>query len=325
MGHLLSKPVTDVETSYEQNSKYHVGSSSMQGWRSTMEDTHTELLSLTEDPDAAFFGVFDGHGGDNVAKYAKEQLHKFVIKQEAYKDADVEQALKRGFLDIDDALRNNETWSAQIIGTTAVVVLIKDNVLYCANAGDSRCIASVNGELDLLSVDHRPENEIEMQRIQAAGGLVQFHRVNTNLKISRALGDMYYKSADKDPQTQLVTAYPDVETRKLTKDYEFIILASDGIWDCMGNKEVLDFCRTRIGLGKLPEEICEDLVKHCLAPDIPTRSHGTDNMTVVLVCFLHGNPYSHLINRCKPNTPSDDYYDEYRWANMRLPDMPSLD
>ncbi|XP_023035473.1 probable protein phosphatase 2C T23F11.1 isoform X2 [Drosophila willistoni] len=305
MGHLLSKPVTDIETTSGQNSKYRVGSSCMQGWRSTMEDTHTQLLSLPEDPNAAFFGVFDGHGGDNVAKYAKEHLHKFVIKQDAYKDADVEQALKAGFLDIDDALRKNETWSAQIIGTTAVVVLIKDNVLYCANAGDSRCIACVNGELELLSVDHRPDNVTEMQRIQAAG-------------------DFYYKSSKEDPQLQLVTAYPDVEVRKITKDYEFILLACDGIWDVMSNMEVLEFCRTRIGLGKLPEEICEDLLKHCLAPDTPTRSQGTDNMTVILICLLNENPYSYLINRCKPRINTNDLVEDIQ-VNVALPDMPLLD
>jgi len=36
----------------------------MQGWRVTMEDCHTHILSLPDDHSAAFFAVYDGHGGD---------------------------------------------------------------------------------------------------------------------------------------------------------------------------------------------------------------------------------------------------------------------
>ena len=38
----------------------------MQGWRVTMEDAHTHILSIPDDPKAAFFGVYDGHGGTVV-------------------------------------------------------------------------------------------------------------------------------------------------------------------------------------------------------------------------------------------------------------------
>lgn len=82
------------------------------------------------------------------------------------------------------------------------------------------------------------------------------------------------------------------------QDWEFIVLACDGIWDVMTNEEVLQFCRTRIGLGMQPEEICEELMNHCLAPDCQMGGLGGDNMTVVLVCLLHDKPYSDLVQRC---------------------------
>lgn len=47
-----------------------------------------------------------------------------------------------------------------------------------------------------------------------------------------------------------------------------------------------------------PEEICEQLMTRCLAPDFQLSGLGGDNMTVVLVCFLHGRPYEDLKNRC---------------------------
>lgn len=72
----------------------------------------------------------------------------------------------------------------------------------------------------------------------------------------------------------------------------------------MSNKEVIDFCRTRIGQGMYPEEICEELMTHCLAPDCQMGGLGGDNMTVVLVCFLHNKPYADLVQRCATSTIS---------------------
>ena len=42
-----------------------------------MEDAHTHLLSLPDDHDAAFFAVYDGHGGAKVAKYASCHVHRY--------------------------------------------------------------------------------------------------------------------------------------------------------------------------------------------------------------------------------------------------------
>jgi serine/threonine protein phosphatase PrpC len=80
-------------------------------------------------------------------------------------------------------------------GCTANVVLIHKNTIYCANAGDSRCVLSQEGVLIGLSEDHKPENEIELERIKKAGGEVTAGgRINGNLNLSRALGDFDYKN-----------------------------------------------------------------------------------------------------------------------------------
>ena len=64
MGQTLSEPVTVKESASCQNYQMKVGSSSMQGWRINMEDSHTHILSLPDDQGTAFFGVYDGHGGE---------------------------------------------------------------------------------------------------------------------------------------------------------------------------------------------------------------------------------------------------------------------
>ena len=67
-------------------------------------------------------------------------------------------------------------------------------MVYCANAGDSRCVMGSQGKAVGLSFDHKPTKPTERQRIQRAGGFVNFEgRVNGNLNLSRAIGDLTYK------------------------------------------------------------------------------------------------------------------------------------
>lgn len=70
-------------------------------------------------------------------------------------------------------------------------------------------------------------------------------------------------------------------------------------------QEVVEFVRLRIGSGMDPEDICEDLMTRCLAPDCHMGGLGCDNMTVVLVCFLHGKSYEELSARCASTDPPD--------------------
>lgn len=85
----------------------------MQGWRISMEDAHACILDLQAAVDGkpaeadkrlAFFGVYDGHGGDKVAIYTGEHLHEIVAKQEAFKEGDIKKALQDGFLATDRAI-----------------------------------------------------------------------------------------------------------------------------------------------------------------------------------------------------------------------------
>jgi protein phosphatase PTC2/3 len=85
-----------------------------------MEDAHAAILDLQTEQDGqeqqaaapdkrmSFFGVYDGHGGEKVAQFAGENIHKIVAKQEAYSKGNIEQALKDGFLATDRAILNGE-------------------------------------------------------------------------------------------------------------------------------------------------------------------------------------------------------------------------
>jgi protein phosphatase 2C family protein 2/3 len=66
----------------------------MQGWRINMEDSHTHILSLPDDPGTAFFGVYDGHGGQSLYSYSWYFFVDTVLKCTAER---VERCLNSGF------------------------------------------------------------------------------------------------------------------------------------------------------------------------------------------------------------------------------------
>lgn len=72
-------------------------------------DLHSKYLDKNHEPTdpakrLAFFGVYDGHGGEQMAVFAGENVHKIVSKQDAFAKGDMEQALRDGFLATDRAI-----------------------------------------------------------------------------------------------------------------------------------------------------------------------------------------------------------------------------
>jgi protein phosphatase 2C family protein 2/3 len=140
-----------------------------------------------------------------------------------------------------------------------------------------------------LSSDHKPYNEGEKSRITAAGGFVDFGRVNGNLALSRAIGDFEFKkSAKLAPERQIVTAYPDVVIHDISEDDEFLVFACDGIWDCQSSQAVVEFVRRGIVAKQELDRICENLMDNCLASNSDTGGVGCDNMTMIIVGLLRG-------------------------------------
>lgn len=298
MGQTLSEPVVEKTSANGGDKRLFYGLSAMQGWRISMEDAHTAELDLLEDnPKAAkehasqlsFFGVYDGHGGSNVALFAGDNIHRIVAKQDTFKTGNYEQALKDGFLATDRAILNDPKYEDEVSGCTACVGLITDDKIYIANAGDSRSVLGVKGRAKPLSFDHKPQNEGEKARITAAGGFVDFGRVNGNLALSRAIGDFEFKkSAELAPEQQIVTAYPDVVVHEIGDDDEFLVVACDGIWDCQSSQAVIEFVRRGVAAKQDLDKICENMMDNCLASNSETGGVGCDNMTMIIIGFLRG-------------------------------------
>ncbi|KAF7978516.1 hypothetical protein HWV62_45685 [Athelia sp. TMB] len=275
-----------------------------------MEDAHAAVLKLDAGVDNSntFFAVYDGHGGGTVAKFAGQNVHKRLVSEEAYKNKQYKEALKRAFLGTDEDLLSNPAHVRDPSGCTAVAALVtNDKKIYVANAGDSRSVISVKGEVKPLSYDHKPSSPTEKARITGAGGYIEYGRVNGNLALSRALGDFEFKkNYSMSAEKQVITADPDVTEHDITDEDEFLIIACDGIWDCLTSQQVVDFVRLKVSEGKELTEIGEEMCELCLAPDTSSGAGiGCDNMTVLVVALLNGRTkeewYAWVTDRVKQN------------------------
>lgn len=95
-----------------------------------------------------------------------------------------------------------------------------------------------------MSVDHKPDLASEKARIEKAGGFVEENRVKGVLNLARSLGDLEYKQ-DKNVsvENQMITCFPEVKIEKINKNHEFLIIACDGIWDCLQSQECVSMLR----------------------------------------------------------------------------------
>ncbi len=169
----------------------------------------------------------------------------------------------------------NEIQTESFAGCTACVALIVDNVLYVANAGDSRCILLSGKTAIALSEDHKPDLDIEKERITKAGGYISDGRINGNLNLSRAIGDLEYKkNTDLQPGEQLISAVPDVQSRILTDEDELLVLGCDGIWECLSNQEIAEYLRERVKGGRKNTEAVEELLDKIVAPDTSSKKYS---------------------------------------------------
>lgn len=129
------------------------------------------------------------------------------------------------------------------------------------------------GQAIALSEDHKPDLDTEKSRIQKAGGYVVDGRINGNLNLSRALGDLEYKkNSDLKDHEQLIIAVPEIKQRNLSSDDEMIILGCDGIWELYTNQQICEFVNEKLTKDKKnPGQAVEALLDKILAPDTSSK------------------------------------------------------
>jgi len=152
--------------------------------------------------------------------------------------------IKRCFQHCEATLAKSK-YEVNFSGTTAVMVIQIDDILICANAGDSRACIQTKEGIKCLSNDHKPDNDEERKRIVASGGRVDKfndcgeyigpYRVwlkyedYPGLAMSRSLGDFVAKSVG-------CSCIPEIIELRINPSYEFMIIASDGVWEFLDNE-----------------------------------------------------------------------------------------
>ena len=283
----LTSPITNKDTWEGRASDFLIGQSNMQGWRENMEDAH--LISLnTEGSKISVLGVFDGHGGDQVAKAVSSLILKHITNSPEWKNksaltsTSMASILCKAFFSVDEEIRVTMGSSTEETGATGLVVVIMPQYIIVANCGDTRCIISCDKKVSALSVDHKPTDESEKTRIVQAGGTVFRKRVCGGVAVSRSFGDFWFKRNEElQAHAQQVTVEPYIHTheRSVATD-EFLVCACDGIYDVLTNEQIQKYVVDALTRGiRNPGTIAELIMTECL-------SRGSrDNMSVIIVLF----------------------------------------
>lgn len=187
MGAYLTTPITKKTSISGEGNGIKFAASSMQGWRTSMEDAHISEPQFTHN--SSLFAVFDGHGGSDVAKFCSETFAQELKSNKNFGLGKIKDSLKETFYLMDELLTKKSSkaslpsymrgaYTQTQAGATANVILIYDGHIYCANAGDSRTVVWSGDRLVKLSFDHKPTGPGEARRILNAGGVIANGRIN---------------------------------------------------------------------------------------------------------------------------------------------------
>ncbi|CAA6654837.1 unnamed protein product [Spirodela intermedia] len=273
-------------------------------------------------PHGTFVGVYDGHGGPEAARFVNEHLfnylRKFLSEQKGM-SADI---IRKAFLateeDFLSHVQNQWLTKPQIaaVGSCCLVSIICGGLLYIANAGDSRAVLGVYNKTfkDITAVQIEELHLLHPEDPQIVLLKHNVWRVKGLIQVSRSIGDAYLKKAEFNrepllpkfrlPKTfnkPILSAEPSIVTHQLSPQDQFLILASDGLWEQLTNQEAVEIVHNSPRNG-----IARRLVKAALQEaakkremrysdlkkiDRGIRRHFHDDITVV-VLFLDTNSLS---------------------------------
>jgi serine/threonine protein phosphatase PrpC len=243
----------------------------LQGKREYMEDKYIAIEGFFGDYD--LYAVFDGHGGDNVSEFCRENFAP-MLYQELLENNDIGKALYATFLKVDDKL---DVPASYMTGSTCLVILKNTNHMWVANCGDSRAIMNSNKNSIALTKDHKPLDEERKRIIDLGGHVIQtsggIWRVSGELSLSRALGDKRLRP--------YVIPNPDVFKIELSSSNKFIVIGTDGLWDVMNNDKVVEIISAEYKNTTLSDQVVLIYASNKLLSSI--YDIVEDNTTVILV------------------------------------------
>lgn len=233
-------------------------------------------------PDFNIFSVMDGHGmnGHLVSRYLTQYFKNYFGSSKKFRDFKTENGvcyrLKKDNCSIIRRLMKHaekdiskSDIDANFSGTTCVMVFQVGEKLICANVGDSRAILVKKNGIVELSIDQKPNDPKEQKRIEAAGGEVSQYEEDgeksgpfrvwkkgemyPGIAMSRSIGDLIASTLGVVPEPEFIEA-------TLDSDAQFMVLASDGVWEFLENKKVAELVMPYYKKND-PDGACQTLIK----------------------------------------------------------------
>ncbi|CAA7021188.1 unnamed protein product [Microthlaspi erraticum] len=272
-----------------------------------------------------FVGVYDGHGGPEASRFIADNIFP-NLKKFASEDGEVsEQVIKKAFAETDReflmAVKKQWRTNPQMasVGSCCLAGVVCNGLVYIANAGDSRAVLgrSERGggvRAVQLSVEHNANVESARQELWSMHPndpsiLVMKHRmwrVKGIIQVTKSIGDAYLKRAEFNREPLLpkfrleehftkpiLSADPSVTVTRLKQGDEFMILASDGLWEHLSNQEAVDIVHSspRQGIARrllkaaLKEAAKKREMRYSDLKEIHpgVRRHFHDDITIIVV------------------------------------------
>ncbi|KAK4765716.1 hypothetical protein SAY86_026806 [Trapa natans] len=289
------------------------------------------LTAHESGPCGTFVGVYDGHGGPETSRYINDHLFQHLKRCASEQQSMSVDVIRKAFQATEDGFLSVVTklWplNPQIaaVGSCCLIGVICNGTLYVANLGDSRAVlgrlVGATGEVAAvqLSTEHNASIESVRQELCSMHPddsqiVVLKHnvwRVKGIIQISRSIGDVYLKKAEfnraplytkfrlREPlKRPILSAEPSISVHQLEPQDQFLIFASDGLWEHLSNQEAVDIVQKHLHSGsaralvkaalqeaaKKREMRYSDLKKI----DRGIRRHFHDDITVIVI-FLDTN------------------------------------
>ncbi|KAI3508634.1 hypothetical protein L1887_23643 [Cichorium endivia] len=294
------------------------------------------LSSIQSSPQGTFVGIYDGHAGPEASRFCNDRLFNNIKKFTSENEGMSADVIQKAYLATDEEFISlvESQWlnspKMASVGSCCLVGIICNGVLYIANAGDSRAVLArkekdFNGFKGIrVSEEHNASYESVREELRSLHpndpNIVALKhnvwRVRGLIQISRSIGDAYLKKPElnKEPllpkfilsepfSRPILKAEPAVLVQKLTPEDQFLIFASDGLWEHLTDQEAVDFVKSNPQNGIARKLVKEALHKAAKKREMRysdlkkvesgIRRHFHDDITVI-VLFLnnHSSPQS---------------------------------
>ncbi|CAM0876361.1 unnamed protein product [Alopecurus aequalis] len=233
-----------------------------------MEDQAQVLAS----PAATLVGVYDGHGGPDASRFLRSSLFPHVQRFAKEQGGMSTEVIRRAFGAAEEEFLQQvrQAWPTRprmaAVGSCCLLGAIAGDTLYVANLGDSRAVLGrrvVGGGMavaERLSTDHNVAIEEVRDELTAKNQddeQIVVHtrgawRIKGIIQVSRSIGDVYLKKQEysMDPlfrqigpvialKRPALSAVPQIQVRKLKPTDQFLIFASDGLWEHLSDNDAV--------------------------------------------------------------------------------------